>query len=421
MPLFLGEWSSTREYEALVSVQHNGFTYLSKKPVPKNVEITNEDFWLRWADPNAQMEQLYQEYVALDSAVQTWDETLDELIDDINTPPIWVVIGDSYSDPTLPGYVQNNVTPWPNLISQSKNVTIKNYAKAGAGYVHASGTPFPTQAVNASNDTSYDHSKVERVIIYGGINDSSSSENIDTVYSNAISTFNTLKTAFPNADICAYFSWYPYVLSLPMQAYAARVMLAATASHVGFSFKAMTLLMNFKVTDAYLSDNIHPNQLGHNVISSFFASDNSDNMRIGGALTIGGAQSIGNFRPNGQYSAGESITVTRSGSTTFTYNDSFDFDVAISDMQFTVNGITSGDTKPIIVACDLDDAIFRYFSDNRHFPMSAVVGLSNAYVSITSAYMLGQTIFIFIRPLTGAWNITSVTVTLDLLGHGKIY
>lgn len=66
------EWDSTRAYEAIESVQHNGFTYISKQPVPSGVQIDNEAFWLLWADPNAQMEQLRQ-------LVETYGGNVEEL------------------------------------------------------------------------------------------------------------------------------------------------------------------------------------------------------------------------------------------------------------------------------------------------------------------------------------------------------
>lgn len=54
------EWSANESYEAIEAVQYQAYTYISKQPVPANVPITNTDFWLLWADPNAQMEQLRQ-------------------------------------------------------------------------------------------------------------------------------------------------------------------------------------------------------------------------------------------------------------------------------------------------------------------------------------------------------------------------
>lgn len=54
------EWASTESYEAIEAVQYQAYTYISKQPVPAGVDISNTAFWLLWADPNAQMEQLRQ-------------------------------------------------------------------------------------------------------------------------------------------------------------------------------------------------------------------------------------------------------------------------------------------------------------------------------------------------------------------------
>ena len=71
------EWSSDRPYEQNTAVQRNGFTYLSKQPVPVGVDIENSNFWLLWADPNAQMEDLRQ-------TVTTYRNDIDEVENDLN-------------------------------------------------------------------------------------------------------------------------------------------------------------------------------------------------------------------------------------------------------------------------------------------------------------------------------------------------
>lgn len=85
------QWSADRGYEAIECVQHNGFTYLSKQPVPVGVEIDNTDFWLLWADPNAQMATLqntvdqYAENVEeLSGVVNGLSETDTQIIETIN-------------------------------------------------------------------------------------------------------------------------------------------------------------------------------------------------------------------------------------------------------------------------------------------------------------------------------------------------
>lgn len=55
---FAGDWDNTQNYEALTVVKYNASSYISKQSVPSGTEISNTDFWLLWADPNAQVAEL---------------------------------------------------------------------------------------------------------------------------------------------------------------------------------------------------------------------------------------------------------------------------------------------------------------------------------------------------------------------------
>lgn len=50
------EWTSTRSYEALNVVLHEGNSYTARQDVPVGVQITNEDYWLETGNYNAQLE-----------------------------------------------------------------------------------------------------------------------------------------------------------------------------------------------------------------------------------------------------------------------------------------------------------------------------------------------------------------------------
>ena len=75
---FEDSWSSENAYEPITAVQVDGFTYISKCPVPAGVEITNTDFWLVWADPNSQMEQLRQLVAEYIDDVETFDGRIND-------------------------------------------------------------------------------------------------------------------------------------------------------------------------------------------------------------------------------------------------------------------------------------------------------------------------------------------------------
>lgn len=80
IPKFYGDWTADIGYEAIGVVKHNAFTYISKQPVPAGVEIDNTDFWLLWADPNAQMEELRQIFMQYVDTVNDLSDVL-ELVD----------------------------------------------------------------------------------------------------------------------------------------------------------------------------------------------------------------------------------------------------------------------------------------------------------------------------------------------------
>lgn len=55
------EWNSQSTYEYLTVVQNEGDSYVSKQNVPVGVDISNTEYWLHWADYNAQIEQYRKE------------------------------------------------------------------------------------------------------------------------------------------------------------------------------------------------------------------------------------------------------------------------------------------------------------------------------------------------------------------------
>lgn len=46
------QWDITRQYENLIMVTDNGETYISKRPVPTGISLTNEDYWTKLSVPS---------------------------------------------------------------------------------------------------------------------------------------------------------------------------------------------------------------------------------------------------------------------------------------------------------------------------------------------------------------------------------
>ena len=79
-PQFMGAWDKTSEYAALSVVYTNDQSYVSRKTVPANTEITNTEFWIKSADWNAQVAQYNQNVERYEAEVLEYAETVNSLV-----------------------------------------------------------------------------------------------------------------------------------------------------------------------------------------------------------------------------------------------------------------------------------------------------------------------------------------------------
>lgn len=61
VPKLMGEWNKALQYEPLSIVTHLGNSFTSKIPVPANIDITNNDYWVNTGNYNAQVEEYRRE------------------------------------------------------------------------------------------------------------------------------------------------------------------------------------------------------------------------------------------------------------------------------------------------------------------------------------------------------------------------
>lgn len=78
VPLFADpiQWDSTSSYEPLTVVMNQGTSYVSKQSVPAGIDITNETYWLRWADYNAQLEEYIRQVQTYSGQITALNEAL---------------------------------------------------------------------------------------------------------------------------------------------------------------------------------------------------------------------------------------------------------------------------------------------------------------------------------------------------------
>lgn len=79
-PQPMGAWDKAREYAALSVVYANDQSYVSRKTVPANTEITNTEFWIKSADWNAQVAQYNQNVERYEKEVLKYSDTVNSLV-----------------------------------------------------------------------------------------------------------------------------------------------------------------------------------------------------------------------------------------------------------------------------------------------------------------------------------------------------
>lgn len=80
VPKFMGAWDKASEYAALSVVYANEQSYVSRKTVPANTEITNTEFWIKSADWNAQVTQYNQNVEQYEQEVLEYAGTVNSLV-----------------------------------------------------------------------------------------------------------------------------------------------------------------------------------------------------------------------------------------------------------------------------------------------------------------------------------------------------
>lgn len=212
------EWSSANSYEPLEIVIHEGNSYTSKTFVPVGIDISDPQYWVLTGNYNAQVEQYRQEVLAFDgritkntndiAAVKT---VADNLESHVGTE--FIVIGDSWSDtdPSTTTYIK-----WPLTFQKHTRMNIHNYARNGASVVGSNPDPgqsgnFLGQVNKAIADTSFDHSKVELIVIMGGVNDYRSGRTFSEVAEAWSGHIASLTAAFPKARIVSFINYHIFL------------------------------------------------------------------------------------------------------------------------------------------------------------------------------------------------------------------
>ena len=78
IPLFADplEWDINTEYEPLTVVKNQGNSYVSRQAVPEGIQLDNIDYWVKWADYNAQLQTYINQVEAFDGRIDALEDGL---------------------------------------------------------------------------------------------------------------------------------------------------------------------------------------------------------------------------------------------------------------------------------------------------------------------------------------------------------
>lgn len=265
---FDGAWDITKQYKPWTIVNDNGAGYISIKPVPAGILLTNADYWRGVVDYTATIADLQNRVVTLEgemddaqlditnlqTAVSNHGARLD-VLDHGNI----VMIGDSYGDGV------GSAGSWCDYAADFLGLTSdENYFKASmttVGFCNTYlGNNFQTlMETLAGTMTTKQKNDTTKIIVGGGFNDQTYS--VANII-NAIGNFVTsAKTLFPNAKVyVACFGWSTVaevrqlIIKNSLQGYSACAQ--AGASYI---VNSQYLLHNYSLIQA---DTTHPTDAG---------------------------------------------------------------------------------------------------------------------------------------------------------------
>ena len=185
---FSGVWDITKQYPAWTVVNDNNLGYISIKPVPAGIVISNTDYWASIVDYSAELAGIHSDITNLQNDVATINAEL--------AAGKWLFLGDSYQD----------YGGWYGQVIAAIGLT----DQVNAFYAGVSGHGFTVSGGEWVNDMigfctgRTDLSEFKHVVIVGGLNDSDPTviASDGAILRPAIDTFvTTMLSLMPNAKL----------------------------------------------------------------------------------------------------------------------------------------------------------------------------------------------------------------------------
>ena len=320
VPLFMGDWDNTESYEPLSVVQYQGNSYTSRQSVPTGIAIDNETYWVETGNYNAQIEAYRQEVTTYNSRISTLEGKFpiatasisdnaitttkiadgnittqklndsavatDKIADGAITRDkmaqsliggLWndtnaisgsnlVVFGDSYTAPNITNSID---AYWPKRLAAVYNLTLFNYAIAGAGFGRAA-QPISAQQTNCASDmTTTQANETSIVVCMAGCNDLLNDIAVGDINNGITGFINWASAFFPNAKIFVIpYNWgfskltikHNYTITNSMNS-------IMTYNKARIHIIPYAWCWNLGVASRFQNE-VHPNQTGYNHITS---------------------------------------------------------------------------------------------------------------------------------------------------------
>lgn len=321
VPLVMGEWDGTKEYEPLMIVTHDGASYTSRTFVPIGTDISDTNFWLCTGNYNAQVEKYRQEVVGFKNSVYGDIETLNSKnteclnnlealknnIDFLQNKSV-LVIGDSMSDETT--NAPNWVAKFKELVSNI-NCKIDNKSVNGISLASHSTTTLGQADkligfLREKNDYDY-------IIFHIGTNDCTGQIPLGEWYDNsAIMSFygaiNVVNETLLGIDNRSKIFWVipphtnfgleKYPRPLHLNAYRSVLVKACNRYkwNIIDAYTHAPFLNPYNGTskDRWISDGLHPNAS----YAPYFTEFVVNQLRVGGCNSIGDIPTTHTFTNN---------------------------------------------------------------------------------------------------------------------------
>lgn len=260
-----GAWDITKQYQAWTIVSDNNAGYISLKPVPAGVAITNIEYWGLIADYNILITNLSNRISVLENDMGNaqYDITVLQGQVDRMLNRKFVVITDSYGN-----YLNVNNR---NFVEESfHQLGISDYhifVQNGAGFSRTGVANF-LNVLQANESAIADKTAITDVIVCGGANDQYAAD-MGLIQPGINSFCAYVKANYPNAKIsigCFSHSLDPLYIDQVTNSYEIyKRCVHEGAEYIENSQYIMMRLRNFN------NDNCHPSAFGIDKLNQYFA------------------------------------------------------------------------------------------------------------------------------------------------------